>query len=573
MRRALIWLLVCLLVVGAVPTAALAQTTEADVYVAQAILDFDDKKYQDALANLQEALKREPDHVEALYYMGVVRMALRQPEQAVTFLRRAQAKSPQDTSIAFQLGLAHFAQQQYDQAEPLFERVFRADPAIEGLGYYVGFIRYRKKDYRGALEAFRRGRTTDAQLQQLTRFYTGLSLAVLGLPAQASAEVEQALKLAPGSPLTGPAERLRDTIKTAAQAGRRLSASVSLGFFYDDNVIVRPGPAASKEPLVPILRDKKYDSTGENASARFDYTWLRGPLFGWVPREGDSFESSFGYSFFGSYNNDLPSFNVTDHMVNGTFAYKTALPAPAFFPLPNMPAQFALSYAWDMLYLDDTEFLRRNSATLSGVVVEKDPGSAETFRDALRNMGHLTQGFFRFQNKEFFESNPLPIDEEFRDANNYTWGVLHLLRFAGDKHLVKAGYQFDWEDAQGRNYRYHGHRLLAGVQYTLPLPALVRKGPFATSDLRLSYDFDAHLRDYYHKNSVLPSTNPGSKWRQDEELNNTVRAEVPFNGPTVFGEATKMSLAASYQNTLAYSNIAVFNYTRNVYSLTLTWSY
>src|SRR2546422_3725717 len=222
-------------------------------YVAQAILDFDEKKYQDAIRNLEEALKREPDHVEALYYMGVVHMALRRPEEAVKYLTRAQAKAPQDTSIAFQLGLAYFALQQYDRAEPLFERVYKPDPTIEGLGYYVGFIRYRKKDYRGALEAFRRGRTTDPQLQQLTRFYTGLSLAVLGLPGQASAEVEQALKLAPGSPLTGPAERLRGTIKTAPQAGPRPRAAVSLGLLYDDNVVVRPSPN-SHEPLVPALR-------------------------------------------------------------------------------------------------------------------------------------------------------------------------------------------------------------------------------------------------------------------------------------------------------------------------------
>src|SRR5207244_9266013 len=174
----------------------------------------------------------------------------RRHEEAVAYLARAQATSRHDTSIAVQVALAYFAQQQYDRAEPLFERVFRADPTIDGLGYYVGFIRYRKKDYRGALEAFRRGRTTDPQLQQLTKFYTGLSLAVLGLPAQASAEVEQALKLAPGSPLTGPAERLRDTIKTAAQAGRRLSASVSPGLLYDDNVLVRPSPHPP-EPRLP----------------------------------------------------------------------------------------------------------------------------------------------------------------------------------------------------------------------------------------------------------------------------------------------------------------------------------
>jgi tetratricopeptide (TPR) repeat protein len=512
-----------------VAVPAHSQTTEADVYVAQAIIDFDDKRYDDALKNLQEALRREPDHVEALYYAGVVNMALRRPEQAVPFLVRAQRKSPTDPSIAFQLGLAYFAQQQYDAAEPLFERVFRADPTVDGLGYYVGFMRYRKKDYRGALSAFRAGRSSDPQLQQLTRFYTGLSLAVLGLPAQASAEVEQALRLAPGSALTGPAERLRETIRAAAEQGRRFSAEVRVGILYDDNVIVRPGPS-STEPLVPLLRDDRYDSVGELFGAQFNYIW-------W---QTERWDSSFGYSFFGTYNNELTSFNITDHMVNGGLTYKTSL--------GTMPAQIGLQYAWDMLYLRETEFLRRNTATLSGVLVESD--------------AHLSQAFFRYQNKEFFESNPLPLAEEFRDADNFVLGLLHLFRFAQDRHLIKVGYQFDIEEAQGRNYTYHGHRVLLGTQYTLPWYGI-----------RLNYDFDAHLRDYLNRNTILPTYAPGLKSRYDEELNNTVRADLPFAGPSLWGQGTRMTLSTSYQNTIAKSNLEIFQYTRNVYSLSLSWAY
>ena len=47
MRSALLWLLIGLPIIASV-RPAFAQTTEADVYVAQAILDFDDKKYEDA---------------------------------------------------------------------------------------------------------------------------------------------------------------------------------------------------------------------------------------------------------------------------------------------------------------------------------------------------------------------------------------------------------------------------------------------------------------------------------------------------------------------------------------------
>src|SRR5207247_2823207 len=99
---------------------------------------------------------------------------------------------------------------------------FKTSPELDGLGYYVGFLRYRKKDYRGALAAFRGGRSADPELQQLTRFYTGLALGVLGLPGQAAAEVEQALRLAPGSQLTRPAERLPDTIVASRPQERRV---------------------------------------------------------------------------------------------------------------------------------------------------------------------------------------------------------------------------------------------------------------------------------------------------------------------------------------------------------------
>src|ERR687887_203741 len=128
-------LLVAALAASTLPSPACSQTTEADVYVAQAILDFDDKKYDEALQNLEHALQLEPDHVEALYYTGVVHMARRQPAQAVPFLERARAKSPTDTSIAFQLALAYFAQQQYDRAQPLLEDVYRVSPTLDGLGY------------------------------------------------------------------------------------------------------------------------------------------------------------------------------------------------------------------------------------------------------------------------------------------------------------------------------------------------------------------------------------------------------------------------------------------------------
>jgi tetratricopeptide (TPR) repeat protein len=515
--------LAALLLVPPAAFPAAAQTTEADVFVSQAVIELDDRRYEDAIRSLQRALQIEPEHLEALYYMGVAHLALKRPAEGVTFLERARTKAPGDSAIAFQLGLAYFALGRYDQAEPLLEEVFRSQPELEGLGYYVGFIRHRKKDYRGALRAFRASRSSDPEIQQLTRAYTGLTLAALGQPAQAVAEVEQALRLAPASRLTGPVERLRDAVVAERGRARRFSAELRVGVFYDDNVRVLPDGTAT-DPLAAAIREqagKRPDSVGEIFGARAEYAWLRTP----------DWESSLGYSFFLSYYNDLPSFNVTDHLATATLIHKTAL--------GTMPAQAGLQYAFNLIFLDDDEFVRRNTATGYTSLAESDR--------------HLTQLLGRYQHKDY--SDPLPVPpEESRDGENWMLGAQHFLRFAEDRHFVKVGYQLDYDDTEGSNYEYRGHRILAGAQATLP-----------GYPIRLKYDFDLHLREYLFANTLLPSNDPGHRRRRDEELNHIVRVEIPMGW--------SFTLAAEWLYTQNASNLDVFEYTRNVVSLTLSWTY
>jgi tetratricopeptide (TPR) repeat protein len=525
--RAAVWFVLSLALILDSATAQ-AQTTEADVYVAQAVLEFDDKKYDAALENLRRALQLEPDHVEALYFTGAVYAAQKRPDLAAPYLERARAKSPKDPSIAYQLGLVYFAQQQYDKAQPLLEDAFRANRDLDSLGYYVGFLRYRKKDYRGALAAFRDGRSSDPEIQQLTRFYNGLALGVLGLPGQAAAEVEQAIRLAPGSQLTGPAERLRDSIVASGSKDRRFSFEARVGLTWDDNVDVRPVQDNDPpiEPLVAEIRRHKHESFGELFGVNTSYVWWRTP----------DWESSIGYSFFMNYQNAMPSFNVINNLGTASLTYKTAL--------ASLPTQVSLQYAYDDTILGTEQFLQRHTVALSGLVIESD-----------RN---FTQGFFRFQAKIFENvDQAVLIANDNRTGDNYMVGFLHYIRFAEDKHYIKAGYQFDWDDTgntSGRNWMYFGNRVNFGAQYTVPWRGL-----------RLKYDLDVHFRDYVYKNTILPSYAPGSKWRQDQEMTNIVRAELPL--PANF------TVAAEYQVTRDWSNIEVYSYLRNVVSLSLIWSY
>src|SRR5574341_216408 len=196
------------------PSEAGAQQSEADVFVAQAILAYDAKRYDEALEHLREAIQQDPRNVEALYYTGLVNIALQRFEPAVQALERARTLAPADFSVRLLLGVTYFAQERYDQAEPILEQCFRERPASDGLGYYVGFMRYRKKSYGGALEAFKAETSQNPAIVQLTHFYSGLALAVMGLPERATAELDAASRGLTSSAITGPAERLRDAVRS-----------------------------------------------------------------------------------------------------------------------------------------------------------------------------------------------------------------------------------------------------------------------------------------------------------------------------------------------------------------------
>jgi tetratricopeptide (TPR) repeat protein len=505
------------------PPAA-AQQPEAEVFIAQAIVAYAEQRYDEALARLQEALKLAPDHVDALYYTGLVRLAQRRADLAVEPLERARKQAPDSLPVLHQLGIAYFAQDQYDRAEPLLERVFAARPDTENLGYYVGFLRYRKKDYTGALRAFRANVTKDPNVEQLARLYSGLALAVLGLPERAAAEVEAAQRVQPASPLTGPAERLRESMVAARERERRFGAEVRIGGLYDTNVAVLPG-GGSSDPLVLALRERDKESPGGLFGARLDYAFLRsGP-----------WEASAGYSLLTILYSEpsLNEFDVLDQVASLSGFYRGEVAA--------IPYQVGAQYSFNDTMLGWQDFLQRHTAVLFGTLIP--------------NAYNLSSPLLRVQHKDFKAQGPR-ADHDDRDAWNYMVGLTHVFRFSEDRHLLRLGYQFDLEDTSGRNFRYHGHRLLAGVQVT---------APWRRFETRLRYDYDVHFRDYTHVNTSQPTLAPNTRKRHDIEQTHVIRVEQSL--------AWGLTLAADYQIIDASSNFPVFDYDRNVASLSLSWRY
>ena len=469
------------------------------------------------------ALAAQPTEADVDVADGLLALDSKQYELALTHLRRALEKNPDHVEALYLSGLAYLALDRSAEAERVFERAFARQPELDSLGYYVGFLRYQKGEYQAALRAFRAGRTNDPNIAHLTRVYTGLTLAALGRPRQGAEEIDRAVRQQPASPLTGPAERLRASL-ARSEADPRLRASARLGLFYDDNARAAPDPAASV--VVRDLRSADRTTIGELLSVGAEYDFWR----------HDEWAATVGYSFLRTYNNSIPDFNVIDHLGTLGIGRRDTLYA--------MPLDSALVYSFEHVSLGGDRLLTRHSVSATGTLVE-------TGR-------HLTNAIARVDLKDYAQPSQVRPPEN-QDATNWMLGVLHVVRFDRDRHLLKAGYQYDFEDADGRDFTYHGHRLLTGGLYTLPW-----------RDVRLSYDFGFHYRGYTNKNSLFPETSPGTKERSDKELTQLFRVAVPVVRHATWGI---FEMLFDYQRTDASSNLAVYDYTRNVYTVSVTWRY
>jgi len=527
------------------PVSASADTpqAEADVLVAQGVLAYDDRDYDNALAILKKALTYEAKHPRALYYTGLTYLALKQPADAVTALEAARQLQPSDPAITFQLGVAYFTAGRYDDATPLLEQAFTTDPSTENLGYYVGLGRYRQRDYKQAIDAFNATKTSDPNVQQLTRFYRGLALGVLGLSEQASAELRQLEATGTHLPFTGQALQIQQAIAAGRKTDetKRLRLQVSVGGFYSDNVAINPRnpgttPDANTNDLLRSLTSRSTTSPGVLGSLIADYSFYRdGPL-----------EATVNYAFLQTANlsDGLNTFNIQSHLPGISGFYRGTV--------AEIPFQIAAQYTYNYIFLKDAGFMSAHSPTLTASIV---PPSFTL--PLLGTVGNLTSVITRWQRKEFYRE-PVALDVRFsseqRDAYNNMYGFVHAFRFAQDKHIVRFGYQYDNEDATGPAFSYKGHRGQAGLQSTLPI-----------ADLIFRYDYDMHFRDYKNTQTLFRDFSGQLSEREDTQQTHTAQLVYPFSD--------HWSITAQYQRMFNKSNVPLYDYVQNVYTGLLTWMY
>ncbi len=576
LRTAVFSLFTALLIVLQPSFASAQASPEAAVYTDRGVLAYDAKRYDEALKELKEALRLNPDSVDALYYQALVFVALKRPAEAQASLEKALKVRPGDLDVTFQLGVLYFNQKEYEKAEPLLLQVYRAEPKRPNVGYYLGFMEYRKKNYRTAIKYFRATVPSDKKFAQLARFYTGLAVGALGFPAQARAEIEEALRLQPVSPLTAPARRFSEVLEKRAEEERFFSGELQLGVYYDTNVPVIPNP--SSDLTVEAIRNKslffnevRRKSEGELVSFNLSYNWLKRLCVELQSTEGlctPDWEGSISYRLFQTYNNNLTEFNTQSHTPTIGIVNKGTVKLFS----DELPYFAGIQHTFDFITLGNKKFVERWITNPYFTLVEKPFTLPFTmFGKDQSKVNNLTNLQFRVQAINYWNDREV-VRREKRDAQNYMFGPTHFFLSEDGRHYLKLGYQADYENAEGNNWSYYGNRALAGVQYTLPKDWW---------DIRLRYELDYHWRNYKNKHSLLPTGRGNTRERGDRE--GVHFASIAKDFAVDFGKYFPFVSCTDgncpYTITMDYlydkndSNLGPFDYNRHVVTTSINWRF
>ncbi len=469
--------------------------------------EYKDGDYKKALESFLRVEKFFPKDPDIPFYLGLTYLQLNQKETAIEYFKRAIKINPNYLDAHFQLGMVLIQEKDFESAIPHLEKVFKQQPEKENLGYFLGYAHFNLGDHKKALYYFEKNKTQNKSIEQLNLYYSGLCKTYLGKAKEAEGFYKKVIEIDPASPLASPSQQLL-TLKPIAPKEKRLNFEFATRFQYDDNLVLIP------TTNVYNLREKKKETTIELFYLKGEYALFRTLAS----------QLSTSYGFYQTICNSLRDNDVQDHIVSLDWLYSDGSET---LPRKN----FRLTYSYDHLLSNYHSFLYRH--TFRPIfIIQETPKNLTLFQ-------------YTYQNKNFDE-NPV-FDEDQRDANNHEVGLVHFLRFCEGKHFIKAGYFYDKELPKGTNWDYQGNKGLAGFQYTL------------LRDIRFNFNFE--YKNYHYDNANIYFDMD----RKDIYRNFTWSLSKDI------GKDKNMTVSLEYSRTVNSSNIALYDYEKDLISMGVDW--
>ncbi|WP_447978765.1 tetratricopeptide repeat protein [Candidatus Nitrospira bockiana] len=522
---------------------ALGQTTvnlqQYDLAFSKGIFKFNQGKYDEAQLLFTQALDAKPGDPEAGYYLGQSLIRSRNYSGAEQTFRRFVEADPSFARARLGLAMAQYYQGKHQEALANLVAAQAQLPNDPLVYYFQGLAHIRLGAYEQAEAPLTKAMQLSPDLAPEGHYHRGIALYGQGRAEEAKSEFEAAIAAEPSSSVAQSSRQYLALIRDGAAAGERRGLDptqprpalppaelkrwdllLTISPQYDTNVVLLPLGVQPPGGTTGISRKDDY---------RTVFT-LRGE---YRPLQTETWTVGTAYGFYQSFHRELDAFDVQNH-------------TPALYIQHRYGRlQSRVDYLFDYVTVGREPFLVSNAVRPVFTVRE--------------GTSWFTQVQLGYQYKDFKEDR-FALNST-RDGINWLFGVTQFFHFAENAGVARIGYIFDTDRTGGEgqpiarvashaDWSYKGHRLSSGVR----LPPIWTLTPDLT--------FDYYRQNYDNPNSFSPD---GRTVRQDDIFIVTAGVSRALT--------TNLIVGLQYSYTRDKSNVPVFDYERNVFSLTLTGSF
>ena len=491
-----------------------------DFSMSKGIAEFGRSHYDMAASMFERARTAKSDDHEAAEYLGQTYLRLKRYRDAESLFREIVEKDPKAAPAWLGLGIARSQQGQYQEALEALSQAEQLDPKNPLVYFYQGLVAQELKSFNQAPELFSRAMALSPDLTPSARYYTGISYYQRGLIERAQKEFEAAItSVEPESKLARLAQAILQQQIAGPKGRKQWDLNLSISGQYDSNVVLLPG--GTQPPGEASGISQKHDFRTA-IYARGEYR----------PIQSDVWTAGMTYGLYQSFHQRLTEFDVQDH-------------SPSVFVQRQIgPVQARVQYVFDYVRVGQAPYLYTHAIQPIFTIAEGN--------------SLFTQLQFRYQHKDF--QDDLFAGNSFRDGKNWLGGVTQYAYFANGAGHVRLGYTFDMDRTGGgdpmvaipgvpsnADWAYKAHRFSAGL------------GVPQVWTLKPAFAFDYYRQQYDNPSSLSAN---GTTVRRDTVLFFTASIGRPITD--------WLSIAAEYNYTRDQSNIQFFDYSRNIYSITLS---
>ncbi len=512
------------------PWSSMAQTP-----FDQGLKEFREENYEEALEYFKKARQADPESTRVAFYLGLTYKQMEYYEEAVPCLREAVTKTPKISEALIELIDALIQTDKTKEAEEWIAVGEKEGVQPARLQFLKGQVYAKESRFDEAIEAFNKAKNIDPSLTQIADFQAANALMREGRLKEAQSRLRAASLLNPNSDIGVFAKEYERLLTEKMERERVWRFRVGLGYKYDTNVVAMPssGPIAD---AVSGQRDSAFTGVAQvSFTAPFSYRKPYNLSILYSVLADRYFNKR--YTRADGTTGNLTEFNQMINLVTLTPGYnfsKVSLSLPMSFTYSWLQGEKGSDFLGNLHWFGDTKYMHQEAANPTA-----------RFMLSQNNLGEASFGLAK---KTYFDHPVDPAEDRDSTVTSGTVGWTYF--FKQGQGLVGVRYTYADENADGANWSNVDQRLAANLVYPL------------VKRLKLQVSGEGALTRYDRRR---PTINQGDLRRKDDTI-------IASSG-LVFELLKNIDVIGQYTYIRDKSNINVYDYRREVFSLSVEYRY